>query len=107
MSRVGAVTSGRDSMARSGRPPRDTTARTTSGRSAKCAAACKRGRGSGAGAEIADPQVSGVLFLPQPVGHPYHPVGEQPDVETELPGDLVDALLVLGKQIEQQGRQPA
>ena len=98
ISRVGAMTSGKSSHARSGRPPRETTASTGSGRRA---AATRAAAGAGAGAEVAQPEAVSVGVPAQPMTGGSETVRQQLDVE-DVPTILG---LVLLQQVDQQRRQ--
>ena len=99
ISRVGARTRPSAAPARSGRPPREMTAPTSSGRSAaviSAAAAPVLAPNSG------ERHSGGSLGRGEPVGRVGEPPGQQPDVEPERPRAGVDPLLGLGEQVQQQ-----
>jgi hypothetical protein len=102
ISKVGARTRGRYGPARSGRPPRETTAPIAAGplgRSHEC-------RGSaGTGAEIPNPQQPGIRVLDKPIGDPREPRCEEADVKAELRRPQIDRLLLCGQQVDQQCRE--
>ena len=96
---MGARTLVSASPARSGRPPRDTTAATFTrgiGGRDQCRAR------PGAGAEVADRQRRGVGLAGQPAGDVDQPARQQLDVEDV--GAV--AFLVRGEQVEQQRGEP-
>ena len=100
MSSVGARTSPRRGRARSGRPPRDTTA----AMAAVFRGRPQRRRSPGAGTEVPDAAVSAHLWLvAQPMGHHVEAVGEQLDVE-----HVGSVELLVGREEveEQRGRGP-
>jgi hypothetical protein len=83
--------------AKSGRPPRDTTARTTACRfaAATSAAACSRAR-----AEVADRQLGRDGLRRQPVSGGDQTLGEKWDVEAKVRGRVVGGRFVGGEEIE-------
>ena len=95
ISKVGAVTRSRTSIARSGRPPRETTAEMSSallGRRMECC------RSTGAGAEQADGQVLQTCIAAHRIDGFRHPPGQQRDVKHIAP----IRSLSLGQQVEQE-----
>lgn len=66
----------------------------------------RRGR-AGTCAEQADPQRLQLQVPIDPVEHLSQAPGKQCDVETQLPGPVIQALLGLREQVEQQRPQPA
>jgi hypothetical protein len=64
------------------------------------------GGGAGAGAEVADPQLRGLLAVAQPVGGAEQAAGEQVDVEAEPGCAQVDLLLLGGEQVDQERTEP-
>jgi hypothetical protein len=87
MSRVGDETCRNSDPARSGRPPRETTANVS--------------RGTGTRPKISSHQVSGLIELFGPLARRHETFGKKPDVESQLPCPLVDLLLIAGEQIEE------
>ena len=86
-------------LARSARPPRDTTARTAAGRSAAATRALA--------APVLAPKIptGRSRVLSQPPTRSTAPISrgaQQSDVETHLRRTPVDALLLLGEQVEEQ-----
>jgi hypothetical protein len=45
-------------------------------------------------------------LLLEPVDRTSETIREQTDVEPELPGELVNRVLVVGEEVHQQGSQP-
>jgi hypothetical protein len=66
----------------------------------------QRGRRARAGAEQPGPQPRRGRECLRPVGQRGHPVGEQGDVEPEMPGPHVQLLFAGGEQVGQDGGQP-
>ena len=102
ISSVGARTEASASSARSGRPPRETTAPTACGRLAAATSA--------AAAPVLAPKhpiASPALasLEGQPVDRGDQPPAEQRDVEPELPRPAVEPLLARLEQVEQERRQ--
>jgi hypothetical protein len=95
ISSVGARTRRSASPARSGRPPRDTTALTRSGRSAAAISAAA----AGARSEAADRELA---ERSEPVDRADHAAREQLDVEPKPSGDQVLGLLLGRQEIHQQ-----
>jgi hypothetical protein len=91
ISSVGARTDPSASSARSGLPPRDTTAATASG-------------GSGAGPEIADFEGSRVGPALNPLCRAGQSLCQEGYVETKLRVVLIDRFFLAGQEIKQQSR---
>jgi hypothetical protein len=94
MSNVGAWTFGKASPARSGRPPRETTAATSCESSAAATSA------AGARAEISDALISDFLLFPSPLGSVHKTLGEQTDVESVFASVDVERFLFRREQVE-------
>src|SRR5215218_2703908 len=58
------------------------------------------------GAEVADPEVLRVRLLCQPVGGVREPVGEQPDIESEVARPEIHLLLFGREEVDEQGSKP-
>src|SRR5215203_5670501 len=99
MSSVGAATRDNASPARSGRPPRETTAPTASGHFAAATSAA-------AAPVLADPEALRVRLLCQPVGGVREPAGEQPDIESEVARPQIHLLLFGREEVDEQGSKP-
>ena len=100
MSSVGALTCFSAAPARSGRPPRETTAEMRSPSSA--AATSSRQQGSGgacAGAEIADANIAPGFLAHPACGFPQA-LREERDVEAQMTGAQLGGFLVRREQIE-------
>ncbi len=104
MNRLGAGTWPRAGPAKSGLPPRDTTARTLPGR---CAAASTAAAAPVLAAEITDRETLQVRLAANPIGYGNQAPDEQMDVETQLRGAHIDRFLFGRKKIDQNGRDGA
>ena len=104
MRRVGACTRARASPAKSGRPPREMTSRTRSGRSAAVINA--------AAAPVLAPKTAkgswAVSFCwAKPIRRPGQPLREPGNVEAQFARTQVDLLLLRRQQVQQQSRPAA
>ena len=102
MSSVGATTRDSTSSARSGRPPRETTARTRSGRSAAAINAA-------AAPVLAPNRPSGsrdVRLVLEPVHHRHGAGREQPNIETKRVCLRIPCLFLGCQKVDQQRDKP-
>src|SRR5918992_3889087 len=65
----------------------------------------QRSSGARAGAEVADPKVSCLGVIYQPLCGAGESLGEEPDVETEVAGAEVRPLFVRGEEVDQERRE--
>jgi hypothetical protein len=99
MRRVGDFTCVKALPARSGLPPRETTAST---RCRTSAAATSRGSGAGARPKIADADLARHGLRSEPLRHFREPTRQEGDIKPQTPRDVVFNLLFGGQEIKEQ-----